>query len=375
MKFRVVSAPGRGGDNPYIDLFYDALTPYQIELVGGMQFSEHWFAEHFLEFDAIHLHWPEGLWRSYTFPILEKMKQANYRGAWRLSSGLGKIFRNQIAEESLHWFEETLIYLRKNNKKILWTWHNYEPHESSNNQDIKGQQILAQYADLIIFHSEYAAEKSKESYDIKGKTVLMPHGNYEGVYPEPRDRAAIVSELGLHPDLPIVGMLGNIREYKGVDNAIDACAYLGGEVQFLCAGNPYESFPWSDIVQKALALEYCALVPRRVSDQEFSDYAYASDILLFPYRSVTGSGALLAALTLGKGVIASDLPFFRDVLGGYENAGLLVSPTTPEQLSEAIIQYLQISSKTREDAACDLASRFRWDDVVLDVVLAIEQLR
>ena len=138
---------------------------------------------------------------------------------------------------------------------------------------------------------------------------------------------------------------------------------------------PLRKFSWSDIVQKALALEYCALVPRRVSDQEFSDYANASDILLFPYRSVTGSGALLAALTLGKGVIASDLPFFRDVLGGYENAGLLVSPTTPEQLSEAIIQYLQISSKTREDAACDLASRFRWDDVVLDVVLAIEQLR
>ncbi len=373
--FRILSVPARGSGNPYIDLFYDTLEPHGIELVGRLKFDKQWFDEHLSEFDAVHLHWPESLWRPYTYPTLKKLQQSNIPGTWRLSEFVQKSFHKHIARESLNWLEEVLTHLKKNRKKVIWTWHNYEPHENMRKQDIKGQSILAQYADLIIFHSEYAKKRVESSYDIRGNTVVMPHGNYEGVYPEPRNRATVISELNLDPNLPIVGMLGHIRQYKGVDIAIDACLHLRGQVQFLCAGDPFESYDWAKIVKRAALLKHCALIPRFISDQEFSDYANASDVLLLPYRSVTSSGALLAALTLGKGVVASDLPFFREVLGGHENAGILFFPNTADGLSTAISQYLQISGKTREDAAYNLALKFRWNDMVVDVVRSINQLR
>ena len=366
----IVSLPGRNSGNPYIDLFYDALAPHGIELVGQLQFEKQWFVDHLSEFDAIHLHWPENLWRFYTNPTLKKLQQSDIRGTWRLSKFIENSFRNHFANESLQWLEDVLIYLKKENKKIIWTWHNYEPHEDSNIQDIKGQKILVQYANLIIFHSEYAETKCRENYNIQGKTIIMPHGNYDGVYPEPRDRDKVIAELGLIPDIPIVGMLGNIREYKGVDIAIDACAILGERVQFLCAGKPHSTYDWGAIAEKASMLKHCALVPRFINDQEFADYTHVSDIVLLPYRNVTGSGALLSALTLGKGVVASDLPFFREVLGETPNAGILVESNDPNALAVAILNYLKVPANFRYCGARTLADNYSWDKVVSPVARA-----
>jgi glycosyltransferase involved in cell wall biosynthesis len=363
---KIFSAPGRNSGNPYIDLFYDALAPHGIELVGQLQFEKQWFVDHLSEFDAIHLHWPENLWRYYTNPTLKKLQLSDIRGTWRLSKFIESSFPKHFAKESLQWVEDVLVYLKKHNKKIIWTWHNYEPHEKSNEQDNKGQQILAQYADLIIFHSEYAEKKCRENYNIQGEIIIMPHGNYDGIYPESHDRDEIIAELGLVPDIPIVGMLGNIREYKGVDIAIDACACLGGQVQFLCAGNPHPDFDWEAIAQRSKDLRSCALVPRFISDQEFADFAHVSDVLLLPYRSVTGSGALLAALTLGRGVVASDLPFFREVLGE-GGAGRLVKPGDAMLLAEGICDYLKESKNIREASAYALAQKYKWSNVVRPV--------
>ena len=62
----------------------------------------------------------------------------------------------------------------------------------------------------------------------------------------------------------------------------------------------------------AMAASWC--VPRVLTNAEFSDAVAASDAVLLPYHAVTGSGVLFAAWTLGAGVIASDLPFFREML-------------------------------------------------------------
>ena len=53
-----------------------------------------------------------------------------------------------------------------------------------------------------------------------------------------------------------------------------------------------------------------------VSDQAYSDIVAAADAVLLPYRKITGSAVLLAAWTLGRGVVASDLPYFREMADG-----------------------------------------------------------
>lgn len=374
MNCKIVSLPARGDVNPYVDLFYDSLLPHGIELVGPLVFDQQWLEENTDRFDAIHLHWPENLWRNFTNPLLEWLRYSDIPGTWRLSQALEKRFVNLFNKERLKWFSETIKIVKAHKKKIIWTWHNLEPHDNVSKLDFSGNQVLAENADLIIFHSAWAEVQCRKKHFITANTVIMPHGNYDGVYPSPRDRSQVMGELGLDQKKPVVGFLGAIRAYKGLDVACEALEILGDTVQFLCAGNPHPSFDFDALSNNLAKINGAVVVPRMISDQEFSDYANACEILLLPYKEVTGSGALLAALSLGKGIVASDLPFFREVLEGFPSAGILVKPNDPSALASGICKSLEISADVRTKSARTVADNFSWNKVVKPVVEAIKLL-
>lgn len=138
-------------------------------------------------------------------------------------------------------------------------------------------------------------------------------------------------------------------------------------VQFVCAGAPYPDFDLESLTVKIRKLKSSILIPREISNQEFSDFASVCDFLLLPYRKVSGSGALLAFLTLGRGVVAADLPYFREVLSGSDNAGILFTPNNSTSLANSIRQYLITPSDTRSVSARFLADKYSWDNVVIPV--------
>jgi beta-1,4-mannosyltransferase len=366
MSYRVVSLPGLGTSNPYVDLFYRSLLPYGVNLVGALEFDYVWLKTNINEFDCIHLHWPENIWREYLGPLHKKIRFSNIKGAWRLSVKIETTFQPYFDNQKIKWFENCLDYLKGQGKKIIWTWHNIEPHENNGYIDVRGTHILAEKSDLIIFHSRWAEDQCRKMFAIPGKTIVMPHGNYDGIYPEPRNRAVVLTEIGLETDKPVVGCLGAMRGYKGIDVACEAVQLLGGSVQLLCAGMPHHLFETPKNISK-VSNHNISFVTRKLSEQELSDFANACDCILLPYKKITGSGALLLALTLRKGVVASDLPYFREILRKVPNAGLLVSPNSPEALAKGIDDFLSIPLKVREEASKLLADMFSWNDVVVPV--------
>jgi glycosyltransferase involved in cell wall biosynthesis len=97
----------------------------------------------------------------------------------------------------------------------------------------------------------------------------------------------------------------------------------------------------------------------------------ASDAVLLPYRAVTGSAALLSALASGRGVIASDLPFFREVLAGEPDAGVLVPGRDADAWAHRMLDYLAVPAAVRRAAALRLAGRYSWDRCVEPLVEAL----
>src|SRR5690606_7832568 len=120
MKTRIMSLPGRGSGKQYIDLFYDALASHDIDLVGELEFNPSWFSNNLERFDAIHLHWPESIWRNYSNSSLRKLGRSKLPGTWRLSRLIETSFSSRFKEESLAWFKKSLILLKNNKKKIIW---------------------------------------------------------------------------------------------------------------------------------------------------------------------------------------------------------------------------------------------------------------
>jgi glycosyltransferase involved in cell wall biosynthesis len=88
---------------------------------------------------------------------------------------------------------------------------------------------------------------------------------------------------------------------------------------------------------KQLGLKRVKLHFRFISTEELVALYRAASIVVYPYRAITTSGALATGLALGKTIVASDLPVFRELLTNRENA-LLVNPQDSTELAGALIE-------------------------------------
>lgn len=354
---------------PYVDRFYRALEPYGIELIPeNLVLARGPLERHAAEPDILHFQWPEDLWH---------VGHATLRGRapwfFRLPV-LPRMLTTLLRRRRVAALRRLLKYARSRGVGLVWTLHNFERHEGTDPIDEAGRRLLYEHCDLLICHSHWAKARCLEDQHPRAEPLVMMHGNYDGVYPTPRDPSVVRRELGLRADIPVVSCIGGLRDYKGLDVACEAVARLGGEVQLLVAGGPHPSFDLAALRRQVEAIPGAVLVPRRITDAEFANLTAASDGLLLPYRKITTSGSLLAALTLGRGVVASDLPYIREVLGPAPEAGILVRPGDPDDFARGIREYFRIPTKVRSRSALALAGTFRWDQVVRPVAEAFREL-
>ncbi len=364
---RIMSSEPATAVNPYFRLFYDALRKHGVELAGTFVPSRRWLRENRDAFDVLHFHWPEWIIRSAPdwLRFLDSVP-----GGWRLHSRLEPTF----ALLQIHEYRAFLEAARASRKLIVWTCHNLEPHEGRTWPVRAAFRSLARAADLVICHDAASAERCQTLYSPRGKVSIMEHGNYDGVYPPARPRTAVLSEIGLSPAQPLVLFIGQIRPYKGVELACEAAARLGERISLLIAGHSPIAAYATQVKELVKRLPNARSIDRHLTAHEFADYVGASDLVLLPYRSVTGSGSALATLTLGRGMIASDLPFFTNLLLGHPNAGRVFPTGNAHAMVEAIEGFLEVAPAERESAARALAARFAWDRLVPPIARNLREL-
>jgi len=96
---------------------------------------------------------------------------------------------------------------------------------------------------------------------------------------------------------------------------------------------------------------------RFVSSAELVALYRAADVVVYPYRAITTSGALATGLALGKTIVATDLPVFRELLTDGENARL-VPPLDSASLGAAVMELLEDAAVRQRLAARVRAMRF-----------------
>ena len=346
---RVASAPESSWPNPYMELFYEAMSNHNIRLVGKCPSNDKLLRKNASRIDAIHLHWPEE-----TF--------------WRYAkkSRLGII-------HGIIGFWRYLRIAQRCRIAVIWTVHNLEHHEGVNFADKIAYRLLAKYSDLLICHSQDAKEKIINLWHCTNKTILMYHGNYDGIYPKPVSKVSVIKKMGLNPDIPTVCCFGLIREYKGFELAVKAVKSMDIDLQLIIAGKPHPEYNVNSLSKLCEGSPMIRVILRSLSPQELADILNASDAVLLPYRKITGSGALMLAMTLGSGVIASDLPYFREILAENPDAAFLSKVGSEQALANAIKKYLTIPADRRRSAAKKIAQEYSWDRVVKPVASALRR--
>ena len=336
---RVASWPHWYAPNRYLELFYAALAPYGIEHVPNVPLRWGALTDSGAAIHALHLHWPEPYWR----------ERGQVPGP--------PLFRVVVLRRLLR-------RLTNRGIALLWTVHNLEHHEGAGTADRLGYRALHRLASLRIFHSAWARDAAVARYPRGGDTLVMPHGNYDGACPRPRPRGETLRAAGIPADRTLLLCFGQVRGYKGFDVAVAALDLLAGcKPHLVIAGRPVADAAASLHVSAAGRSDVTLLL-RDLDDQEVADWLEAADLVLLPYRKVTGSGTLLHAATSGRAVVASDLPPLREVLGGHPDAGRLVAGGDAGALAAGVEALLEVPADVRTRSARLLADRYAWPRVV-----------
>jgi glycosyltransferase involved in cell wall biosynthesis len=199
---------------------------------------------------------------------------------------------------------------------------------------------------LLITHSEVDRRRLIDELGVNpDHLAVIPHGEYGffercGELPE-RHTARI--HLGLASDAEVALFFGYIREYKGLDVLLDAWSAVleaRPRARLVIAGDPVRLDPARHGELQSRADDLGAL--HRFDYVPFSEvptYFAAADTLVMPYRSISQSGVLYLALSLGVPVVATRVGALPEILRHGESA-LLVPPEHPDALAEALIRVL-----------------------------------
>lgn len=258
------------------------------------------------------------------------------------------------------WFGPLLSRLRRFRRVVIA--HNASDHET---RGLRGaasrfatRRILAA-ADRVIVQS--TEEKAKVEALGARETVVVHHP----VYPQFRstmNRDGARNAFGIASDAKVALLFGAVRPYKGADLFAEAIAGLP-DITGIIAGELWDGALATRLRELATAHPNIRLIDRYFDDGEGATLFAACDVATLPYRSVTGSGAAMAALGAGRPIVAADLPLFRELfpapLATFFRAG------DAADLARALREFFSDNNKLQSaEALAIIRGHFGWDRLV-----------
>ncbi len=211
--------------------------------------------------------------------------------------------------------------------KIVYTVHNLLPHEHSE-RCRPSYAELYRIADHLICHDVNTHATLIGQFHLASeKITVIPHGPLLSPSRDiPQQDAR--KKIGLPSQTCLVLCQGIIRSYKGVPFLLEAWAKA-------CKARPNTTLLIVGTGDRKILDDLAAQVHRLgiassvrldfrfVSVETLEAYYSAANILVYPYESITTSGALMTGMSYGKAIIASALPGFKGVLQHETNAVLV----------------------------------------------------
>ncbi|MFH8252101.1 glycosyltransferase [Microbacterium sp. B2969] len=270
------------------------------------------------KYDVFHAHWPELTIRGAT-PMRRFMRR-RYLDAFLLRA---KLLRTPIVRHL----------------------HNVEPHEPGNAAERRALRRFDRATDVYIRLNPTTVPPTDRP------VVTALHGHYRKPY----------SAYGVPaPEAGRIVYFGIIRPYKGVDRLGTVFSELPDEdVTLRIVGAPSEG-------QREMVEAHCARDPRitallrYVSDAELVDEVGRAELVVLPYNEMHNSGAILAAMSLSRPVLAPRTPA-NTALAEEVGPGWILE-YDGELTAEILRQGLETARAGERLAEPDLSER-DWDHV------------
>ena len=228
--------------------------------------------------------------------------------------------------------------------KLVYTVHNELPMDTGVRHANTFRRVY-QLMDALICHTAAAKDAVVSKYGVDlNRISVIPHGPLFNDAARPSmDKARAVA--GVAADETVVLWQGWIKPYKGIDFLLDGWKLVAArapKAKLVIAGSG-DAALMQDIRAKVAALgieDSVRLDLRFVPPEELPSFYTAADIVVYPYREITTSGALMTALSYGKAIVATRLPYFEESVGS-AGAALIVDYGDEQALASALLQFIE----------------------------------
>lgn len=166
-----------------------------------------------------------------------------------------------------------------------------------------------------------------------------------------------------------IGTLKTMNMEKGVSDCLESLKILGGGYKFLVVGGEDDDLEYYKKMSEDLKVQDKVVFVGKVPYSEVSSYSSVCDIFVAPYPENEHYSFFMSPLKIfeymasRKPIITTSLPSIKEVLKDEENA-ILVEPSNPRQLAEAIIRLKnnpELGAKLAEKAFEDVKEKYTWD--------------
>lgn len=265
--------------------------------------------------------------------------------------------------------------LRRLGTKIVYTVHNVLPHERGEIHRARYKECY-QLADRLICHDVEAKQRLVDEFSIEpSKISVIPHGPLLEPMDDTPQREETRARWGAAPGEHVVLWQGIIRPYKGISFLLKAWQQVmarGAKSRLVIAGTG-DAEILTSIRQEVKDLgveDSVSLDLRFLSVTEVAQYYASADVITYPYRDITTSGALMTGICYGKAIVATRQPGFRKVLDDNKNA-LLVDYGNVEDLADKLLALLANESLRRklgEAAHKTFLEGPQWEGIARDTM-------
>jgi glycosyltransferase involved in cell wall biosynthesis len=191
-------------------------------------------------------------------------------------------------------------------------------------------------SDGFVVHAE--ADRDRLARRVhRGPVAVLPHPVVDAPQPA-RDDARRAFGIAT----PLVLFLGLVRRYKGVDVLLDAAPRIVRETGAKVAVVG-EIFPEARFLERrwehSPVRESILWRDDYVSEEEMARWLAASDVVVLPYRSVSGSGIAARAIAARRPMAAAAVGGLRETVRPGVT-GELFTPGDPDALARAVADVL-----------------------------------
>ncbi|MFC2090236.1 glycosyltransferase family 4 protein [Bacteroidota bacterium] len=258
--------------------------------------------------------------------------------------------------------------IRKYRKaRIITILDNIIPHEKR-----IGDKLFTRYfikpVQAFVAMSDSVLDDTRK-FDTLKPRAFCPHPLFDN-FGEKIDKQKAKEQLGLDPETNYALFFGFIRDYKGLDLALEAFAdkeLKTRNVKLLVAGEFYaDEEKYLALIEKLEIRKRVELRTDFIPDKDVRYYFSAVDLVVQPYKTATQSGISQIAYHFNKPMIVTNVGGLPEIVPDGK-VGFVVE-TNGQAIAKAISRYYdeQLESKFSKGAE-EEKTKYSWNRMVTTI--------